>query len=74
MDPIKYVDHFFIIKTIAGSFAAGYMSSQFNVLGFIMGCGFTISLQYIPIDIKKYSYDLYENGMKIFIKTKINEE
>jgi hypothetical protein len=50
-----------ITKTIIYSFTAGYMVSQFNILGFATGCGLMLALNFIPEDIKKFNVDVYTN-------------
>lgn len=35
-------------QTAIYSFTAGYMVSQLNLFGFVLGCGFMLALQYIP--------------------------
>ena len=39
-------------QTILYSFTAGYLVSQFNILGFALGCGFMYAMQCIPRDFK----------------------
>ena len=34
-------------KTVLYSFTAGYMVSQFDILGFALGCGVMMALKYI---------------------------
>ena len=50
-----------ITKTIIYSFTAGYMTSQFNILGFAIGCGVMLALNFIPEDIKKFNKGIYSN-------------
>jgi len=50
-----------ITKTIIYSFTAGYMVSQFNILGFAAGCGLMLALNFIPDDIKKFNVGVYTN-------------
>jgi hypothetical protein len=50
-----------ITKTIIYSFTAGYMVSQFNILGFAAGCGFMLALNFIPEDLKKFNVNVYNN-------------
>ena len=52
-------------KTIVYSFTAGYMVSQFDILGFAMGCGLMIALNFIPEDIKKLNMDIFNNVVYI---------
>ena len=54
-----------ITKTILYSFTAGYMVSQFNILGFAMGCGVMLALNFIPDDIKKFNIEVYNNVIAI---------
>jgi hypothetical protein len=60
-----------ISKTLVYSFTLGYMVSQFNILGFALGCGCTLAIQYIPMEMKNHIYTLYNNAM-VFIKFKNN--
>jgi uncharacterized alpha/beta hydrolase family protein len=46
-------------KTIIYSFTAGYMVSQFDILGFAMGCGVMLAFQFIPDDIKKLKLEIF---------------
>jgi len=50
-----------ITKTIIYSFTAGYMVSQFNILGFAAGCGLMLALNFIPEDVKKFNIGVYTN-------------
>ena len=52
-------------KTVLYSFTAGYMVSQFDILGFALGCGVMIALKYIPDDINKLKVDAYNNILYI---------
>lgn len=54
-----------ITKTIIYSFTAGYMVSQFNILGFAAGCGLMFALNFIPDDIKKFNVGVYTNVIAI---------
>lgn len=54
-----------ITKTIIYSFTAGYMVSQFNILGFAAGCGLMFALNFIPDDIKKFNVGVYTNVLTL---------
>ena len=54
-----------ITKTIIYSFTAGYMVSQFNILGFAVGCGLMFALNFIPDDIKKFNVGVYNNVLTL---------
>ena len=45
-------------KTIIYSFTAGYMVSQFDILGFAVGCGVMLAFQLIPDDIKHFKAEI----------------
>ena len=59
------MDNMPITKTIIYSFTAGYMVSQFNILGFAVGCGLMLALNFIPEDVKKFNIDVYTNVIYI---------
>ena len=50
-----------LTKTIIYSFTAGYMTSQLNILGFVLGCSLMLTINYIPADVKKYNSEIYNN-------------
>jgi len=59
-------------KIILYSFTAGYMVSQFNILGFAAGCGFMMALNFIPEDIKNFNVGVF-NTVLALINNKVNQ-
>ena len=58
-DTIINKHHLHSTQTVIYSFLAGYMVSQTNMLGFALGCGCMLALQYMPEDIKKLKTTVY---------------